>query len=168
VTTAIDKAEREAFITQQRDALWKCPNGQYAVQAGYMLAGFGQHRDSEAIERVNYFEAQRLICEAAGQEWSGVGDLECFSTRGDDIYTDPLIYGSWGHWAVGWIEELLVRVDDTAAVDKAFDLWRYKHREYPVLNDDLLSEIEWDDNHPGDGYCYSPSYDECPCKEEPA
>lgn len=158
-------AERKLFITDMTDRLFKCPNGRYPVQAGYMLAGFGQHRDSGAVERTNYLEAMRLICEAAGQD---ADDVPVFDSRGDDIYTEPVIYGSWGHWAVGWVEELLVRVDNDAAIDKAFELWKYVNREYPVLNDDLLMMIEWDDNHPGDGYCYSPSYDDCPCKEEPA
>ena len=107
----------------------------------------------------------RLICEAAEQEWTDVGDLECFSMRGDDIYTDPVIYGSWGHFAVGWIEELLVREDCAAAVDKAFELSTYVTEQYPVLNEDLWSMIEWDDNHPDDGLCYG---DDCDCGEEKA
>lgn len=158
--------QRAAWAVDMTDRLWKCPNGQYAVQAGYMLAGFGVHRDSGAVERCNYFEAQRLICEAAGQDWSGVGDLTVFHSDGDEIHTDPLIVGSWGHWAVGWVEELLVRIDCDAATLKAFELHTYVTEQYPVLNDDLFMMIEWDDNHPSDGYCYSDAYSECPCGKE--
>lgn len=165
MTTDTDTQERALFVKDMTDRLFQCPNGRYPVQAGYMLAGFGQHRDSEPLERANYLEAMRLICEAAGQD---VDDVPSFDSHGDEIYVEPVIYGSWGHWAVGWVEELLVRVDHDVAVTTAFRLWRYKHREHPVLNDDLLMEIEWEDNHPGDGYCYSDAYSECPCKEEPA
>jgi hypothetical protein len=155
--------QRAAWAVDMTDGLWKCPNGQYAVQAGYMLAGFGQHRDSDAVARTNYLEAQRLICEAAGQEWTGPGDLECFNVLGDQIYTDPVIYGSWRHWAVGWIEELLVRVDCDAATRTAFELHTYVTEQYPILNDDLWSMIEDEDNHPdADDLCYSDNPD-CEC-----
>ena len=159
----VTEAIRDVWITDHRDRLWKCPNGRYPVQAGYILAGFGQHRDSGAVERTNYLEAMRLICEAAGQD---VDDVPCFDSGGDDIYTEPVIYGSWRHWAVGWVEELLVRVDNDTAVDKAFELSTYVTEQYPVLNDDLYMEIEWEDNHPDDGYCYSDAYTECPCGKE--
>jgi len=163
----VTEAIKDAWITERRNNLWKCPNGQYAVQAGYILAGFGQHRDSDALARTNWAEAQRLICEAAGQEWTDVGDLACFSILGDEIFTDPVVYGSWGHWAVGWVEELLVREDCTAAVDKAFELHTYVTEQYPILNDELHSMIEWDDNHPdADDLCYSD--DDCECGREKA
>jgi hypothetical protein len=154
--------QRAAWAVDRVDGLWGCPNGQYAVQAGYMLAGFGQHRDSDAIARANWETAQRLLCEAAGQEWSGVGDLKCFSISGDEIFTDAVIYGSWGHWAVGWVEELLIRVDNDAVTRKAYELHTYVTEQYPILDDELHSMIEWDDNHPdADDLCYSE--DDCDC-----
>lgn len=134
--------QRAAWAVDMTDRLWKCPNGQYAVQAGYMLAGFGQHRDSDAAERCNYLEARRLICEAAGQD---PDDVPVFDTNGDDIYTEPVIYGSWRHWAVGWVEELLVRTDNDEATRTAFELHTYVTEQYPVLNDELWSMLEAED-----------------------
>lgn len=157
--------EREAWVKERRDRLWACPNGQYAVQAGYILAGFGVHRDSDSLARANYESAQRLICEAACQGWSGFGDLTVFHSDGDEIHTDALIVGSWGHWAVGWVEELLVREDNDVAVNKAFELHTYVTEQYPVLDDELHSMIEWDDNHPSDGLCYG---EDCDCGQEKA
>lgn len=152
--------ELDDWIKERRDRLWQCPNGQYAVQAGYILSGFGQHRDSDARERTNWETAQRMLCETAGQEWSGLGDIACFSYLGDQIFTDAVIYGSWGQWGAGWVEELLIREDNAEVVQQAFELHTYVTEQYPVLDDGLHSEIEWADNHPDD-LCYSD--DECDC-----
>lgn len=143
----------DRFRTEMRDALWKCPNGQHAVAAGYQLAGFGQHRDSEPLQRANYDEAKRLLCEKAGQD---IDDVPQFDPWGSEIYTEPVIYGSWKHWAVGWVEELLIRSDNDELVAYALELTTHQ-----VLNDELASMYEWDDNHPADGQCYSDG--DCPC-----
>jgi len=147
----------DQFITEKRDQLWKCPNGQYAVQAGYILAGFGQHRDSEALARSNYAEAMRLLCDSAGQD---PDEVPVFNTSGDEIYTDAVMYGSWGHWAVGWVEELLIRQDNAELVAKALEL-----STHDILNEDHWLMTEWDDNHPDDGLCYS---DDCDCERKKA
>lgn len=134
--------ERAVWAVDMTDRLWQCPNGQYAVQAGYMLAGFGQHRDSDPLARANYQTAQRLLCEAGGMD---PDDIVAFSTSGDDIYTDPVVYGSWGHWAVGWVEELLIRVDNDAVTRLAHELHTYVAEQHPCLDDDLLMMIEADE-----------------------
>jgi hypothetical protein len=148
----------ETYRTEMRDALWKCPNGRYAVQAGYQLAGFGQHRDSDPLQRANFDEARRLLCERAGQD---PDDVPSFSPYGEDIYTEPVIYGSWKHWLIGWTEELLIRSDNDDLVAYALELTTHQ-----VLNDDLYAMYDWDADHPDDGYCYSDAYDDCPCGKE--
>jgi hypothetical protein len=154
--------QRAAWAVDRVDGLWKCPNGRYAVQAGYMLSGFGRHRDSDALARANWMVAERLLHEAAGITDHEPGDLPVFSISGDEVYTEPVILGSWGHWAVGWVEELLIRVDNDAVTRCAYELHTYVTEQYPVLDDELHAEIEWADNHPdADELCYSD--DPCDC-----
>jgi len=120
------RPEFEAFKKEKRDQLWKCPNGQYAVQAGYILSGFGRHRDSDAVARANFDTAARLLCAESHHPDIDWEDLNTFNSDGDEIYTDDVILGSWRHWAVGWVEELLT----------------YVNEQYPVLDDDLMAMYE--------------------------
>lgn len=103
---------------------------------GMMSGGFGVHRDSDPIERVNYRVA------AAAYRAAGV-----------EVRED-----SFGHWAVGWIDELTVPIS-VAAVAVLTDL-RARIDAYPVLDDDALSAEEWEDDHPSDGRCYSTSVED--------
>jgi hypothetical protein len=136
------RPEFEEFKKEKREQLWSCPNGRYPVQAGYIVAGFGRHRDSDALARANFDTAARLLCQESHQEdleWDG---LDTFSSNGDEIYTADVIIGSWGHWAVGWVEELLIREDAQDVVGKAYELVAYVRDEYPVLDDDLMAMYE--------------------------
>ena len=161
------RPEFEAFKKEKRDQLWSCPNGQYAVQAGYILSGFGRHRDSDALARANFDTAARLLCEESHHPDIDWEDLNHFNSNGDEIYTDDVIIGAWGHWAVGWVEELLIRVDAQDVVGKAHELSTYVNEQYPVLDDELFSMYEWEENHPdGDDLCYGGL--DCGCEQEKA
>ena len=76
------------------------------------------------------------------------------------------------HWAVGWIDYLLVRPDSAAAV--AAQGWADKLANYPLADEDDYSELEWEDNHPaGENRCYASEDDyygesECGCGMVPA
>lgn len=89
---------------------------------------FSQHRDSDALERSNF----RVIR----------ADLERdFPDDVDDIRCD--------HWAVGWIDHLLVRVlDDSGEVTPAWRRvceWLDALADYPVADESDLSELEYDE-----------------------
>ena len=45
------------------------------------------------------------------------------------------------HWAVGWIEQILVKNDNAEAL-KAGEYIRNKLRDYPIFNEDDYSELE--------------------------
>lgn len=81
---------------------------------------YSQHRDSEALERSN-FRAMLAICEAE-----------------DD---DAVTVESMSHWAVGWVEYILVRPDSAAWL--AAEQARERLDDYPVLDDDDYSEEEY-------------------------
>ena len=86
----------------------------------YMVAG--QSRDSSTLERSNF---------------------ECFlSELGGE--SDTVQVHRFGHWAVGWIEEILIDPTDTTAVDKARSILAALDN-YPVVNEDHFSELQWNE-----------------------
>ena len=99
--------------------------------AGFMSGGFGISRDSDALERSNYAAA-----------WSA------YRRAGVNVRAD-----GFNHWAVGWIDEMIVPIS-RAAVEVLAEL-RGRLESYPVLDDEDYSQREWDDNHPSDSECYA-------------
>lgn len=115
--------------------------------AGVGLLPVSQHRDSEALERSNFDSA-----------------IDELSTKYGEANIDIVRFG---HWAVGWLE---VAVHNTGVDGIAEAVADIKKRldEYPMLDDNLWSQYEWNDNHPKeDGVCYQEDGD-CPCGLEKA
>jgi len=83
----------------------------------------GQHRDSDALNRSNFTVIYQDLS-------------ECFGDR-VDIFR-------FGHWAVGWIEEIGF---DTSRPEilQAVTEWRSALYDYPVASDDHYSELEWEE-----------------------
>jgi hypothetical protein len=84
------------------------------------------HRDSSALDRAN----AKVIAD----------ELARFVTRG------TVIPQTHSHWAVGHVEGFAIKVlDKRGRVTKAFKTWcdlQARLEDYPVLDEDLLSEIE--------------------------
>lgn len=83
------------------------------------LVLLGQHRDSDALQRSNFQCALELL----GGEGDGV------------------LVARAGHWAVGWVESLLIHGDakDKVAIGEEIE---ESLSRYPVLNDEHYSELE--------------------------
>jgi len=86
------------------------------------LVFIGQNRDSDALERSNYTCA--------------VESLEAV----DPENLDHKVH-SFGHWACGWLEVVIVR-PETAAHKVAEEIEACL-ASYPVLDDSHFSELEW-------------------------
>jgi hypothetical protein len=104
--------------------------------AGMGVGPVGQHRDSDALERSNY----RVI-------------LEDLSTRfGDDVGE-----ASFGHWGVGWVEEITWNAGNAELAD-AVAAWEAALADYPVADDEdhsaleLEGMVEWCDSLRLEGY----------------
>ncbi len=59
---------------------------------------------------------------------------------------------SCSHWAVGWVEHLSFRAVEadgtpTRIAGILHEWFEYLRNEYPVANDDLYSEMEWEATH---------------------
>lgn len=146
----------------------KVPNGQRLLEHGWQLAGFGIHRDSDPLAESNYSVAMRELARLAGVDpvnidW--VGAPWRTGREFDPADDCPIAVARFGHWAVGWVQELVVRVDRPDLVELATQLSEYVAEQYPVLDDHHYIELEWQRNHPDDGECYSEDPD-CPCKGE--
>lgn len=93
------------------------------------LVLLGQSRDSDTVTRANF----KVACAEFGIEAEGIQRLG----NGAALLR-------FGHWAVGWYEVLVINPNDEKALAKATDI-EAGLADYPVLDDDALSEIEWDE-----------------------
>lgn len=110
----------------------------YAAEREWSAVGIGpvgQSRDSDPYEASN-FAAACTILDDAGARYA---------------------VASFGHWAVGWVEELAHDMGDPATV-AAVAAIRARLDRYPLLDEDDAYAREWSQNHP-DGavrgrYCF--------------
>jgi len=62
------------------------------------------------------------------------------------------------HWAVGWIDYLIITPDaPSSAIQQTLNLLAYLDDSYPVLDEDLLSEMEYEECAEIWANCYSPA-----------
>jgi hypothetical protein len=96
-------------------------------------------RDSSILEESNFEVAQKRIETILKHKVEEVWELK------DGSYAYPKFYIlRTGHWAVGWIEYLMLRADaPKRAIEEAQEIAR-KIEGYPVLDEYDYSEREWD------------------------
>jgi hypothetical protein len=100
---------------------WTHPKHYFgATWEGYYSAGVGRSRDSDALEESNF---QAMLSLLGGE-------------------SDTVIVVSESHWAVGWVEWIAVHESDTAALQAA-DEAMGRLADYPVLDEDAFSDLEW-------------------------
>jgi hypothetical protein len=68
------------------------------------------------------------------------------------------------HWAVGWIDYVIVNTQRAAVVEVCADIMQ-RLDAYPLLNEEASCMAEWEANHPAPGECYSEAGNDCPCRE---
>lgn len=90
-------------------------------QQSWLVAPVGNNRDSDCLTRANWQSFLREISES-----------------------DTVQIHRFGHWACGWFEIIIIDPNDTISVKKAEDLERALE-DYPVLDDQLLSTLEWEE-----------------------
>jgi len=93
----------------------------YGNREGWLIA-LSVHRDSDALERSNWeIVSEHLI-------------REC----GDDVAVERM-----NHWAVGWVDYLLVR-PGSSAIEPALK-WKERLANYPVADEEHYSMLEYDE-----------------------
>jgi len=141
-----------AAIKANRDM----PNGSF--REGWAAGPVGMHRDSDAYARSNYRVGLAEMIEAAGIDPEEIDHMPRTGPEPDN--DSPLYIGAFGHWAVGWIEEILYRADHSGLVAAAYGISQ-RLEDYPLLDEEDATREEWEENHPEDGSCYSDDPDCC-------
>ena len=110
------------MYTPKNLKLWTMPSDYVGeVWPGYFVF-LGQHRDSDSVDRSNFIRGLELI--------------------GGESETVQVVRER--HWAVGWIEWIAIHQDDDAALEKADEIAK-RLDSYPVVDDDHLSALEWEE-----------------------
>jgi hypothetical protein len=102
---------------------WVMPNN-YSGSTffDYYRTGIGQSRDSDCLERANF----AAMLEKLGGE------------------SETVIVNRSGHWAVGWVESILIHESNIEKLKIADEIME-KFDDYPVINNTTLSEVENDE-----------------------
>lgn len=99
---------------------WTHPNHYIGEDWPEWFVFLGQHRDSDTLTRSNF---------------------ECGLARlGGESETVQVIRE--GHWAVGWVEWIGIHESAADKLDAA-EIMLGKLKDYPVLDDDHFSDLEW-------------------------
>lgn len=124
--------------TPEHLKLWTMPPSYCgAVWPAYYSSGFGQSRESDALERSNF------ECVVAA--------LKAISPESEDVW--QIVRES--HWAVGWVEWIAIHQDATEHLRVA-DKIREHYENYPVVNEEHFSQVETDDANETWKNCYRP------------
>jgi hypothetical protein len=91
-------------------------------QQHWLVLPVGQNRDSGPLDQSNFAQA-----------------LEALGGESEDVEVH-----NFGHWACGWFEIIIVNPSNLKLVAIAEDIERAL-MDYPVLNDEDLSQREWED-----------------------
>lgn len=100
-------------------------DGAYFGDRGDWFVAYAVHRDSDALERSNFRVLKR--------------DLEARDPTGEAVAVERA-----RHWAVGWIDYLLVDPACTPLVEQAAE-WRRRLTDYPVADEMDWSELEYEE-----------------------
>ena len=101
---------------------WTLPDSYAGAQWPEYFVFLGQHRDSDTVDRSNFISGLAAI--------------------GGESETVLVVRES--HWAVGWVEWIAIHQDDEQALRKADEIAGHL-TDYPVVSDDHLSQLEWDE-----------------------
>jgi hypothetical protein len=98
------------------------------------IPNIGQHRDSTLLDQSNFDAA-----------WNRLNELSKHLTiPGDDNFpeSDSCQIIRMNHWAVGWVESIVIHPSDVSAVKEA-ELIQEDMSGYPVLDDEDYSDREY-------------------------
>jgi hypothetical protein len=116
------QTEVKPIIVSDVLKLWEHPRDYYGETYYGFYPVVGRHRDSDVLDRSNF----EVALEQLGGE------------------SDTVIVARASHWAVGWVESILVDATNADAVHEAEDI-RRSLEDYPVLDDMRYSEMEWEE-----------------------
>lgn len=112
----------------------------------YITTPLGTHRDADALGESN---------------WSVISsEMEKADSFGHVSEHSGSFVHSEGSALCGWMESIVVRMDDAVALKAAYGLVD-RLQNHPVLDEDDYSDREYKENHPSTGGCYA---EDCNCE----
>ncbi len=117
---------------------WEHPDCYIGKRWNGWLMFLSQTRDSDALDRSNFIVGLEAVEKAT-------------SLGREDFEHQPLRVQE-NHWACGWIEWIAIHQSDAGAITCAQRLIE-RLEQYPILNEDHMSQLEADeriDDDPGD------------------
>lgn len=135
-------ADRESALAYLESHAWKRPDayGGFSPDGDFLVCS--QHRDSDCLARSNYHVA---MCELTAAAKASGTDFSALQGGWGNDHPDRAAVYDWraSHWAVGWVEYLMVRRNaPTAVLACAVDILR-SIEDCPILDEDEYSEREW-------------------------
>jgi hypothetical protein len=113
---------------------WTEPGSYMGTQFYGFVDVAGQSRDSDTLESCNFERiSEDLVTELKGEVYTDDGGEEC-----SVVYTSRA-----SHWAVGWVETVMVHYSSVKALDLAASI-RDALSDYPVYDDCAFSEAEYE------------------------
>ena len=123
---------------------WERPDCWFGKPWEGWYVAYARHRDSDPITECNYeifldklksLAKDVLVDDTANAEQS-------YRTNEEDwTETETVFVVRESHWAVGWVEYIVVHPSNEKAVQLA-DKMLCDLEAYPILDDDLLTELE--------------------------
>lgn len=106
------------FIESRR---WEYPSNYSGEDFSNYICGLGRSRDSDVLENSNF---ESLLDKLGGE-------------------SETILVSRAGHWAVGWVEEILVHESDLESLNKLKDILE-TFSDYPVIDDSHYRESQYD------------------------
>ena len=120
-------AEAQEYL---RPSEYKRPPNYIGDEHYGTYSAYAIHRDSDPIERANFQVMDELVTDASI----------------DVLENDEMPYITReSHWAVGWLDTLRVPMTNEAAVIALAEAMQ-RLEDYPILDEDLASTLEWEEN----------------------
>jgi hypothetical protein len=120
----LEALAKEKVAQTEQMPLWEPADESDRLNWGTFV---GRHRDSGLLDQSNWI----VVTE----------DME-------KRFPDDVDLVRFGHWAVGWVEEMFVRIrDEHGRLTPAFEaaaIWKEKLDDYPIADEMHFSELEWD------------------------
>ena len=130
---------KQTALDYLAECKWVRPSNYAGKDWGNYFCLVSLNRDSDPIERVNFETARKILSKWEGEEVSATppGDIPCQDMQ--------VTVASANHWAVGWVETLLIHKDanETALAEAAEIICSLA--DYPCLDDESLSNLEWEE-----------------------